>query len=410
MWDWLEKTGQAAANIGGKVIRGIAHVTRVGFEKGAELAGAGVDAVSEVAASAVGLMSERGEQVVRDTGKTIVKVIETPGKTIGQGLEQGANIVTGVISHLAGDVDGETDASLAQEEAWQEYCDHWNDAWTAAKNASEGFTGEKYFKLARERFEKLKKEQEQKQQLIDIQLKQQIAVILKQLTNINYSRDKAKNLFLEFEQLSSVFAEWKIRHYNIVECFNPRYFPFTKLKKRKEFFSEVDFDNDPWWNRLKGFGTGGILIVKQIKDAENKIKEADKAFKDECNQAEEEIKRYQKVVKSLEFVEENFVFFTDFYNSMIRELGYSVHLLRESGYMQNMFFFANSDEKLNPAFLPNRHIQCLQACDKLSRLLCDLSKRIYFNDSKVEVIEIDRKRVEKYRERFVIPLKKELAA
>ena len=95
---------------------------------------------------------------------------------------------------------------------------------------------------------------------------------------------------------------------------------------------------------------------------------------------------------------------------MIRELGYSVDLLRESGYMQNMFLFANSDEKLNPAFLPNRHIRCLQDCDKLSRLLCDLSKRIYFNDSKVEIIEIDRKRVEKYRERFVIPLKNELAA
>lgn len=410
MRDWLKKAGQVAVNTGGKVTRGVAHVIRVGAEKSAELAGAGVNAVSEVAASAVGLVSERGEQVVQDTGKTIVKVIETPGKTIGQVLEQGANIVTGVISHLAGDVDGETDASLAQEKAWQEYRDHWNEAWTAAKNASEGFTGEKCFKLARERFEKLRKEQVQKQQLIDIQLKQQIAVIQKKLTNINYSRDKAKNLFLEFEQLSSVFVEWKIRRYNIVECFNPRYSPFPKLKEWKEFFSEVDFDNDPWWNRLKGFGTGGILIVKQIEDAENKIKEADKAFKDKCNQAEEEIKRYQKVVKSLEFVEENFVFFTDFYNSMIRELGYSVHLLRESGYMQNMFFFANSDEKLNPAFLPNRHIRCLQACDKLSRLLCELSKRKYFNDSNVEVIETDWKRVEKYRERFVIPLQKELAA
>ena len=84
MLNWLKKTGQSAANFGGKLIRGVAHVTRVGFEKGAELAGAGVDAVSEVAASAVGLMSERGEQVVRDTGKTIVKAIETPGKTIGK--------------------------------------------------------------------------------------------------------------------------------------------------------------------------------------------------------------------------------------------------------------------------------------------------------------------------------------
>lgn len=410
MWDWLEKVGQAAVNAGGKVVRGTAHVIRVGAETSAKLAGAGVDAVSEIAASAVGLVSDRGEQVVRDAGKIIVKVIETPGKTIGQAVEQGANIVTEIVSHLAGDVDGEIDAWLAREEAWQEYTDHWNEAWTAAKNASEGLTGEKCFKVARDRFEKLKKEQEQRQQLIDIQLKQQTAVIQKQLTNINYSRDKAKNLFQEFEQLSSVFADWKIRRCNIVECFNPRHFSFTKLKERKEFFSEVDFDNDPWWNRLKGFITGGILIVKQIEEAENKIKEADKAFHDQCDQAEEEIKRYQKVVKSLEFVEENFVFFTDFYNSMIRELGYSVDLLRESGYMQNIFFFANSGEKLNPAFLPNRHIRCLQACDKLSRLLCDLSKRIYFNDSQVEVIEIDRKRVEKYRERFVIPLKKELAA
>lgn len=410
MLGWIKKAGQAAVNAGGKVVRGTAHVIRVGAEKSAELAGAGVNAVSEVAASAVGLVSERGEQFVRDAGKTIVKVIETPGKTIGQVIEQGANIATEVVSHLAGDVDGEIDAWLAREEAWQEYTDHWNDAWTSTKNAYEGFTGERCYKLAKGRFENLKKKQEQKQLSIETQLKQQADIIQKQLNSINNSRNNSKNLFQEFEQLSSVFADWKIRSCNIVECFNPKTFSFTKLKEPKEFFSEVDFDNDPWWTRIKGLGTGGILIVKQIEEAENKIKEADKAFHDQCDQAEEEINRYLKIAKSLRFVEENFVFFTDFYNSMIRELGYSVDLLRESGYMQNIFFFANSGERLNPAFLPNRHIRCLQACDKLSRLLCDLSKRIYFNDSKVEVIEIDRKRVEKYRERFVIPLKKELVA
>lgn len=306
-------------------------------------------------------------------------------------------------------MDGEIDAWLAREEAWKKYLDHWNEAWTAAKDASEGFTGEKCFKLARDRSEKLRKEQEQKQQQIDTLFRQQAAIIQKQLTNINNLRNKAKNLFLEFEQLSSVFADWKIRHYNIVECFNCK--PFSlKLKEPKEFFLEVDFDNDPWWNRFKGFISGGFVTVKQIEEAEDKLKEADIAFKDQCNQAEEEVKRYLKVAESLKFVEENFVFFTEFYNSMIKELSYSIDLLRESGYMQNMFFFANSDEKLNPAFLPNRHIRCLQACDKLSRLLCELSKRKYFNDSNIEVIETDRKRMEKYRERFVIPLQKELAA
>lgn len=409
MWDWLKKTGQTVVNIGGKCVRGVAHITGVAFEKGAELAGAGVTVMSEVTAAAVGLVSERGEQVVRDTGKTIVKIIETPGKTIGQAIEQGANIATEVVSHLAGDMDGEIDAWLAREEAWKKYLDHWNEAWTAAKDASEGFTGEKCFKLARDRSEKLRKEQEQKQQQIDTLFRQQAAIIQKQLTNINNLRNKAKNLFLEFEQLSSVFADWKIRHYNIVECFNCK--PFSlKLKEPKEFFLEVDFDNDPWWNRFKGFISGGFVTVKQIEEAEDKLKEADIAFKDQCNQAEEEVKRYLKVAESLKFVEENFVFFTEFYNSMIKELSYSIDLLRESGYMQNMFFFANSDEKLNPAFLPNRHIRCLQACDKLSRLLCELSKRKYFNDSNIEVIETDRKRMEKYRERFVIPLQKELAA
>ena len=235
MWDWLEKTGQAAANIGGKVTRGIAHVIRVGAETSAKLAGAGVDAVSEIAASAVGLVSDRGEQVVRDAGKAAVKAIETPVKTFGQVIEQGANIATEVVSHLAGDVDGEIDARLAREEAWQKYTDHWNEMWTAAKNASEGFTGEKCFQLARDRFEKLKKEQEQKQRVIDTQLKQQTEVIQKQLTNINYSRDKAKNLFQKFEQLSSVFADWKIRRYNIVECFNPRYFSFTNSRDSTTF-------------------------------------------------------------------------------------------------------------------------------------------------------------------------------
>lgn len=410
MLDWLKKAGQIAANTGGKAIRGVAHVISVGVEKSAELAGAGANVVSEVAAAAVGLVSERGEQVVRDAGKTIVKVIETPGKTIGQTIKQGANIVTEAFSHFAGDVDGEIDAWLAREDAWQEYCDHWNEMWNFSKNAVEGFTGEACFKLAKARFEELRKEQQKRQEYINKQLKQCGDIIQTHLQGINNSRSKTNGLFRQFERLSSAFSDWEIRNRIIIECFQPKYFSFTKLKEPRDFFHEVDFDNDPWWTSIKGAVTGGLLTVNQIEKAEEKIRFEQKAFDAECNNAEEEIKRYQKMTDSLKFVADNFEFFIDFYGLMIKELGYSVDLLRESGYMQNMFFFANSAEKLTPAFLPNRHIRCLQACDKLSRLLCNLSKRKYFDDSKLEVIEADRQRIEKYRERFVLPLTKELAA
>lgn len=406
MFDFIFDIHKAVVNIEGKVLRAGAYIIRKGLEKNAELTGAMITVVSDSIAAGVGLVSERGEQAIRDAGQATAKIIETPQKIIGQAIEQTTNITTGFHSMLFGDTDGEIDALFAQEEALLDLSDHWDET----KNAVGELTGENYYNSVKKELESLNKEKMQKQQQIDDSLREQIDVIQKILANINDLRSNIEALFREFEQLASVFADWNIHNYNIDECFAPKVFSFKKLKEPKDFFSKVDFDNSPWRNRIKGILTCGRLTKKRIEEAKEEIEEFMKAFDDQCKQAEEEVERYKKISESLKFIEENFIFFTEFYKDMIRELGYSIDILRESGYMRNMFFFTNSGERLDPAFLPHRHIQCLLACDKLSRLLCNISKQKYFNDSKMEVVKIDRQHIEKYRERFVIPLKKELAA
>ena len=56
---------QSAANLGGKVLRNTAHAIREEAEKGAELAGTGVNIVVDGLATVVGLGSKRGEQCMR---------------------------------------------------------------------------------------------------------------------------------------------------------------------------------------------------------------------------------------------------------------------------------------------------------------------------------------------------------
>ena len=406
MFDFIFDIPKVVANIEGKVLRAGAYVIRKGLEKNAELTGATITLVSDSIAAGVGLVSERGEQAIRDAGQATAKIIETPQKITGYMIAQTVNKTTELHSILVGDIDGEIDAMMAQDDASFDISDHLYET----ENAIGELTGENYYNSVKKELESLNKEKMQKQQQIDDSLREQTDVIQKILANINDLRSNIKALFREFEQLASVFADWNIHNYNIDECFSPKVFSFNKLKEPKDFFSKVDFDNSPWRNRLKGILSGGRLTKKRIEEAKEEIEEFMKAFDDQCKQAEEEVERYKKISESLKFIEENFIFFTEFYKDMIRELGYSIDILRESGYMRNMFFFTNSGERLDPAFLPYRHIQCLLACDKLSRLLCNISKQKYFNDSKMEVVKIDRQHIEKYRERFVMPLKKELAA
>lgn len=402
---------RGAVNFGGKVLRGAAKGVSISVQLPGKTAGAVVRTGAKLAGGAVGLISKRLGGTIRDVGEFAAGAVETPGKAVGLIIEQTTNKGTELVSHLTGDWEGEIDACLARDDwAWNDFTEHWEAIWETAQKAAEGFTGETCYKLAKKHLTELRKEQSRRQAEVNSQLKEQSKIIQKQLSCINSSRMKANVLFRKFEQLSSAFSVWKIRNQVFTECFSLKKFSFTKLKEDKDFFSKVDFDNHPIRTKLEGWLSAGISIEIHVKEVEEMIKASKIAFEDEYRTAQEEVKRYKKVAESLTFVEENFMFFTDFYRSLLNELGYSIDLLREAGYMRNMFFFANSGEKLNPAFLPNRHIRCLQACDKLSRLLCDLAKRKYFNDSNVEIIELDRKRVEKYRVRFVEPLKKQFAA
>lgn len=405
---WLGDIGRGIVNFAGKGVRVAAKVKSTLVQLPGKAAGMVIRTGTELAGGAVGLISERLGGVVRDAGKAAAGVVETPGRIAGHIIEQTANKGTEFVSSLAGDLDGEIDAWLESDCAEEDFAGHWGKLWDAAKNAKEGFTGERCYKLAKEHLRQLKEDQKKRQEEVTSRLKEQSDIIQEQLCRINGFRSQAGVLFRRFEQLSSAFSVWKIRNRVFKEHFSSKNFTFTKLKADKDFFYKVDFDS--LLTTFEAWMTAGILIESRVKEAEEMIEGSRKAFEDESRAAQEEIKRYKKIAESLTFVKECFVFFTDFYKSLLDELGYSIDLLREAGYMRSMFFFAESDEKLNPAFLPNRHIRCLQACDKLSRLLCDLAKRKYFDDSEVEIIECDRRRVEKYRVRFVEPLTKQFAA
>ena len=194
---------------------------------------------------------------------------------------------------------------------------------------------------------------------------------------INEQRDRSAVYFTKFENVSSMIAEWSVKKY----CFKE--IPKLKLNvpdKSKDsiIFKDVNYEDHPIWMRIKGlFGRN----KDALKEAKDKIKESLNEIKIKC---ELESTRWAKISENLELIQKSFVSFNDLYIRSINELRYSIEFVQNTIFQKDIFYFS-LETKINPYFLPEKHLHCLMACDRLSRLLCEMSKRTYL-DNKSEII------------------------
>lgn len=207
---------------------------------------------------------------------------------------------------------------------------------------------------------------------------------------INAQREQAAVNFMEFEEVSKLIAEWSIDKYHFKEI------PRLQMKvpdksKDSTIFLEVNYDEHPIWMRLKGIFTKGNQNA--LTEAEGKIKASLQEIEDKCRI---ETMRWTKVSENLNQVQGVFVEFNEYYIRVIEELRYAIGLVKCAMVQKDIFLF-EENYKINPYFLPEKHLHCLMACDRLSRLLCEMSKRTYL-DSQSVILENDVKCIQEDRE------------
>jgi hypothetical protein len=205
---------------------------------------------------------------------------------------------------------------------------------------------------------------------------------------INTERKKSADYFQKFENTASAIADWDIAKYRFNEI--PR-IQLTVPEKTAVsiIFMEADYDKNPIWQNIKGLFTFGNKSA--LNEAELKIKGLLSETRTKC---QNELLRWEKIAESIKFIRGCFVDVNDIYIRVINELQYAIQLVKNTAYQRDIFTFPEA--KVNPYFLPRKHVLCLMACDRLSRVLCEMSKKKYLSE-KDEIIDADLEAVSNYR-------------
>ena len=273
-------------------------------------------------------------------------------------------------------------------------------------------SGEKYYYEVKEYYENLNREKEEKQEELSNALRETNHQINAEIDLINRSRIQSARTNERFERIARSVANWKIRKYEIAEEGINLQFDFEELESHSQIFVDVNFDEEPIWNTIKGIATLGLLTRSQLNDVKARIKGMEEAFQYEKEQAEAENMRWNLVLQSVQAVRNDFDYFIRFYCDLLGELDYALDLLRQELCQHDLFFFSTERTILDPNLLPERHLRCLMACDKMARILCAMSKRKYITVSERGLLSIERdtKAVITYRNKFVDPLKQSMAS
>ena len=93
----------------------------------------------------------------------------------------------------------------------------------------------------------------------------------------------------------------------------------------------------------------------------------------------------------------------------MNEIDYALEMLRMNYYLRDFNYFGKTESELNVYFLPERHLKCLMACDKMSRILCTMAKQKYLDKNAIDVNADEVKQVEAFKKQKNA-LKRQLAA
>ena len=371
------------------------------IKKGVRAAGRAADAachvVSKVYSAPVKLLTTGAAAAVRvcggdrlgdaieKFGDAAARVVETPMRTAGHAVRQTANVLTLASSSLSGDYVDEIEAQEEFSDANEELGRHLESIKDDFVSAIDNVSGRVLYDEAKREYNDVRKEKRAEQKKIDIKRIEIGDLINDELSKINTCRKRAGILFKQFESIASAISSWKIHRYEPQEVFRPASIKIPEISSREKVFSEVDFDNSPLKNYFKGLLTCGLVVASEVSKAREHIRGLKIALEEEKQKANDEIKKWVHVRESVKLVRENFEAFIEYYEKLLQELDYAINLIRMNYYQRDLDYFQEVDSQINAYFLPDRHLKCLMACDKMSRILCAMAKQRYLDSKAIDI-------------------------
>ena len=378
------------------------------IEAPARLTGKAISGVAEFVGEKVG---GRVGEIIECMGRDAAFGARLPAELAGTAVASGINAVAGLGSRLVGDTAGAEESFGEMRAEVSETVEDFGAAASNVKKLFQSVTAESvYWKVKREYDELQSENTRQFNELARkrTEVAQRLDVVVKAL---NEDKKKSKKLFDRFVRVAQAVADWQIASYDafdtsVTPAVNP-----APIKSSADVFAAVDFESNPVWNSLKGLVTLGMLTESQVKDAQVTIINQRRAAQEWWSADQACTEQLVRVCESLDFVHDSFELFIGSYERMIDELEYALALLRVAQNMLDPTSFPNL-ERVNPYFLPKRHLLVLMACDKLSRLLCEMAKRRYVTAtrSSAEIVAADSDCVRNYRNAEFVRMQQELAA
>ena len=396
---WFGKACRGTVRVLGGGCKFLGSVTAAPFRYGGKAFGS--------ACEFVGL--ERVGRTITHSTEAVAKVIEVPSRVADQALRQVANVGSFVVSDLIGDSEDAMEAEREGAEAFESFTGHFMGVVDELGDAVNEFSGRVLYDKAEAADAKIRKERRKLQKVLNDKREDLRVAINGELKKINACRRLSGIHFRRFEQVAKAIANWKIYRYESIEVFGDVKISLSPMTSESKVFSDVDFKKSPIQNYLKGIMTGGLLIDSQVKDVYVKIEGLRKALNEEVNKARAEQTRWAKVRESLETIRKNFEAFIKFYAELVNELDYALEMLRMNYYLRDFNYFGKTESELNVYFLPERHLKCLMACDKMSRILCTMAKQKYLDKNAIDVNAGEVEQVEAFKKQKNA-LKRQLAA
>lgn len=370
----------------GKCVRAVGGMFATTCTFASKVISAPVKVTTTACAAAVRFCgAKRIGNAIENVGDTWAGVIETPMRTAGHAVRQTANVLTLAGSSLSGDYIDEIDAQEELEKANKTFVRHFKSIKDDFVRAVDNVSGRVLYDEAKKEYNDIRKEERNEQKKIDTKRIEVGDLINDELSKINVCRKHAGVLFKQFELTASAISSWTIHRYEPHEVFRPTSIKIPKMPYREKVFSEVDFDKSPMKNYLKGLATGGMLVASEVSKVREHIRGMKKALKEEKKKAHDEIKKWVYVRESVKLIRENFEAFIEYYEKLIQELDYAINLIRMNYYQRDLDYFRDVDSQINPYFLPDRHLKCLMACDKMSRILCIMAKQRYLDSKAIGI-------------------------
>ena len=344
--------------------------------------------------------AKRVGDAIEKFGDAKAGIIEAPIRSVGYLVRQAANVSTLAGSMLTGDYEDEIEAQNEFSQANEELGQHFE---SIKKNFEEGIdnvSGRVLYDEAKKEYNDVRKEKRAEQKKIDAKRTEIGDLINDELSKINACRKRAGTLFGKFESIASTISSWKIHKYEESEVFRPASIKIPEITSREKVFSEVDFDKDPIKNYLKGLLSVGLLVQSDVSNVREHIYGMREALNIEKKKANDMIKKWKYVRESVKLVRESFEAFIEYYEKLLIELDYAINLIRMNHYQCDLDYFVGHDSQINAYFLPDRHLKCLMACDKMSRILCTMAKQRYLDSKAISIVSSEYSKVKEMQSEY----------